>query len=461
MGIEFIKMPDIGEGIAEVELVAWHVAVGDQVSEDQILADVMTDKATVEIPSHVAGRVVSLDVTVGQVVAVGTPIIHIENEAVAKASSGQEATNNIAASPKATLPAATPETHLPSAAPTTERVQPQASPTTAAAAHATPAHATPAPATPMPAAAPSAPNSPPALATGQASARPIAAPAVRRRAWELGIDLTQVTPTGPAGRITQADLELHAKHYENNSTLRNSNRGCEPMDVTESIPVIGLRRKIAQKMQEAKRRIPHFTYVEEVDVTELEALRTQLNAQHGNTRGRLTLLPFLIRAMVLAVRDHPEVNARYDDDAGVLTRHTAVHLGLATQTEGGLMVPVIRHAQTLDLWACAAEVLRLAEAARSGRATREELTGSTLTLTSLGALGGIVSTPVINHPEVAIVGTNRIVERPMIKNGLAVARKMMNLSSSFDHRVVDGMHAAEFIQQVRAYLECPGTLFIE
>jgi 2-oxoisovalerate dehydrogenase E2 component (dihydrolipoyl transacylase) len=459
MGIEFIKMPDIGEGIAEVELVAWHVAVGDQVSEDQILADVMTDKATVEIPSHVAGRVVSLDVTVGQVVAVGTPIIHIEKQAIAKVVSAQEAINTIAITSKITLPAATPAELPPVAAPTTETLRPQTSPTTAAAAHATPGHAIPEPATPMPAAAPSAPT--PALATGQASARPIAAPAVRRRAWELGIDLAQVTPTGPAGRITQADLEQHAKHYEKNSNKPRKNNRYEPIDATESIPVIGLRRKIAQKMQEAKRRIPHFTYVEEVDVTELEALRAQLNAQHGNTRGRLTLLPFLIRAMVLAVRDHPEVNARYDDDAGVLTRHAAVHLGLATQTEGGLMVPVIRHAQTLDVWACAAEVLRLAEAARSGRATREELTGSTLTLTSLGALGGIVSTPVINHPEVAIVGTNRIVERPMIKNGLVVARKMMNLSSSFDHRVVDGMHAAEFIQQVRAYLECPGTLFIE
>jgi 2-oxoisovalerate dehydrogenase E2 component (dihydrolipoyl transacylase) len=227
-----------------------------------------------------------------------------------------------------------------------------------------------------------------------------------------------------------------------------------------SSPVIGLRRKIAQKMQEAKRRIPHFTYVEEIDVTELEDLRTRLNTQYAASRGRLTLLPFLIRAMVLAVRVHPEVNARYDDDAGVVTRFAGVHLGLATQTDGGLMVPVIRHAETLDLWACAAAVLRTSEAARSGKATRDDLSGSTLTLTSLGALGGIVSTPVINHPEVAIVGTNRIVERPMIKGGLVVARKMMNLSSSFDHRVVDGMNAAQFIQQIRGYLECPGTLLV-
>jgi 2-oxoisovalerate dehydrogenase E2 component (dihydrolipoyl transacylase) len=213
-------------------------------------------------------------------------------------------------------------------------------------------------------------------------------------------------------------------------------------------------------MQEAKRRIPHFTYVEEIDVTELEDLRARLNAQYGATRGRLTLLPFLMRAMVLALRDHPEVNARYDDEAAVVTRFTAVHLGLATQTSGGLMVPVIRHAETLDLWACAAEILRLAEAARNGKATREELSGSTITVTSLGPLAGIAHTPVINHPEVAIIGPNRIVERPMIKGGLVVARKIMNVSSSFDHRVVDGMNAAEFIQQIRGYLECPGTLLI-
>jgi 2-oxoisovalerate dehydrogenase E2 component (dihydrolipoyl transacylase) len=313
---------------------------------------------------------------------------------------------------------------------------------------------------PIPVPEPVAAGTPAATTSG--ADKPIAAPAVRRRAWELGIDLQTVKGTGPAGRISHADLAAQTgQNSEFDSYSGNKNTGYRHFLSQETIPVIGLRRKIAQKMQEAKRRIPHFTYVEEVDVTELEALRALLNTQHGKTRGRLTLLPFLIRAMVLAVREHPEVNARYDDDAGVVTRFGAVHLGLATQTEGGLMVPVIRHAETLDLWACAAEVLRLAEAARSGKATREELTGSTLTLTSLGALGGIVSTPVINHPEVAIVGTNRIVERPMIRGGAVVARKMMNLSSSFDHRVVDGLHAAEFIQRVRGFLECPATLFVE
>jgi len=284
---------------------------------------------------------------------------------------------------------------------------------------------------------------------------------VRQRAKALGIDLASVTPTASDGRITHADLDRCASSSKLDSSSRLSNKGYQPLESTETIPVIGLRRKIAQKMQEAKRRIPHFTYVEEMDVTELEALRAQLNAEHGKTRGRLTLLPFLIRALVLAVRTHPEVNARYDDDAAVITRYAAVHLGLATQTDGGLMVPVIRHAEALDLWACAAEVKRLADAARSGKAAREELSGSTITLTSLGPLAGIAHTPVINHPEVAIVGPNRIVERPMIKHGRVVTRKMMNISSSFDHRVVDGMNAAEFIQRVRGYLECPATLFVD
>jgi 2-oxoisovalerate dehydrogenase E2 component (dihydrolipoyl transacylase) len=229
----------------------------------------------------------------------------------------------------------------------------------------------------------------------------------------------------------------------------------------ERVPVIGLRRRIAQKMQESKRRIPHFTYVEEVDVTELEVLRASLNAKWGAQRGHLTLLPLLLRAMVLAVREFPQINARFDDEAGVVTRHGAVHIGIATQTEAGLMVPVLRHAEARDLWASAAEVARLAQAARAGKATRDELTGATLTITSLGALGGIVSTPVINPPEVAIVGVNRIVERPVLQGGAVVARQMMNLSSSFDHRVVDGLDAAQFVQALRAYLESPTTLFVE
>lgn len=428
MGIQIIKMPDIGEGIAEVELVAWHVKAGDIVTEDQILADVMTDKATVEIPSPVTGTVLALGGTVGQVMAVGSEVIRIE----------------VAGSGNAKAAAATQPEPVPVTAVAASQVQ---------AAPVAPTSAPPEPST----AQPQAPvANKPSAATGD---RAIAAPAVRRRAWELGVDLQAIPGTGPGGRITQADLEAFSAGAATGNA--GSDQRFAKNHDEEVIPVIGLRRKIAQKMQEAKRRIPHFTYVEEIDVTELEDLRLQLNARHGANRGRLTLLPFLIRAMVLAVRQHPEVNARYDDDAGVLTRYGAIHMGLATQTEAGLMVPVIRHAESLDLWACAAEVVRLAQAARSGKASRDELNGSTLTLTSLGALGGIVSTPVINHPEVAIVGTNRIVERPMVKGGAVVVRKIMNLSSSFDHRVVDGLHAAEFIQQLRSYLECPGTLFVE
>lgn len=435
MATETIKMPDIGEGIAEVELVAWHVKVGDLVTEDQILADVMTDKATVEIPSHVTGTVLSLDVAVGQVVAVGTKIIHIDVP-----QKGANTLNNPAPAedrevrPAQTIAAATPA--LPAAAQTVH------SPV-------------------LKAESPGRLQTRPSSAIDVSDHRPIAAPAVRQRASELGIDLRAVVATGPAGRITHADLEAHPVNQSTFDSLSgNKYGGYERLFAQESIPVIGLRRKIAQKMQEAKRRIPHFTYVEEIDVTELEAFRATLNADYSATRGKLTVLPFLIRAMVLAVREHPQVNARYDDDAGVVTRFAAVHLGLATQTSGGLMVPVIRHAESLDFWACASAISQTSEAARSGKASREDLTGSTITLTSLGALGGIVSTPVINHPEVAIVGTNRIVERPVIHKGMVAARKMMNLSSSFDHRVVDGMDAAQFIQRIRRYLECPGTLLL-
>jgi 2-oxoisovalerate dehydrogenase E2 component (dihydrolipoyl transacylase) len=292
---------------------------------------------------------------------------------------------------------------------------------------------------------------------------------VRRRAWELGVDLEQVTGSGSGARVMHADLEAYAKLHPSPPALRAAPTAIAPprppigteTDAQQTIPVIGLRRRIALKMQDSKRRIPHFTYVEEVDVTELEALRERLNTQHAKERGRLTVLPFLARAMVLALREFPQINARFDDDVGVVTRYGAVHLGVATQTDNGLMVPVLRQAQAHDLWSCAAEIARLAEVARSGKATREELSGSSITLTSLGALGGIVSTPVINHPEVAIVGVNRMVARPVVRGGQVVVRQMMNLSSSFDHRVVDGLDAAKFVQAVRGYLEIPATLFVE
>jgi 2-oxoisovalerate dehydrogenase E2 component (dihydrolipoyl transacylase) len=444
MGIHVIKMPDIGEGIAEVELVAWHVQVGDVVAEDQILADVMTDKATVEIPSSVSGKVLALGGAVGQVMAVGSEVIRIEVEGAGnlKPESATALANTAQIATKSVANTATAETTKPVAAPA--------------------AAAAPAPAPqPAPARNGNANGKAPVALVRAPGDKPIASPSVRRQAWDLGVELQFVPGTGPAGRITHEDLQAYAQRASQAQAGGSTDQRYVQRVDEETVPVIGLRRKIAQKMQESKRRIPHFTYVEEVDMTELEALRARLNAQHGKTRGRLTVLPFIARAVVLAVRAHPQINARYDDDAAVATRYGAVHLGIATQTEGGLMVPVVRHAETLDLWACATEVVRLAEAARSGKAARDELSGSTITITSLGALGGIVTTPVINHPEVAIVGVNRLVERPMIRNGAVVARQMMNLSSSFDHRVVDGMHAAEFVQLIRGYLECPATLFVE
>lgn len=419
MGLHVIRMPDLGEGIAEVELVAWHVKPGDTVTEDQTLADVMTDKANVEIPSPVAGRVLALGGEVGQVLAVGSELIRLEVESA----------GNVAAAMAGSAVAQGGGTEPPVPA----------------------AHA--------------AVSRPPRTEPGVAiEERSIASPAVRRRAWELGVDLARVPPTGLGGRIMQADLDAWLARGGPRSAPAQTAPATEPAvqpDETHEVRVIGLRRKIAQRMQDAKRRIPHFTYVEEVDVTELEVLRARLNERWAGQRQHLTLLPFLVRAMVLSVREHPEINARFDDEAGVVTRHRSVHLGMATQTDAGLMVPVLRHAESRDLWGNATEMTRLADAARAGRATRDELTGSTVTITSLGALGGIVSTPVINAPEVAIVGINRIVERPAMLRGAVVPRKLMNLSSSFDHRVVDGRHAAEFVQALRARLECPATLFVE
>ena len=427
-------MPDIGEGIAEVELVAWHVKPGDAIVEDQALADVMTDKANVEIPSPVAGTVLSLGGDVGQTLAVGSELIRIEVADIGK----------------------TPARPAPDKSPAL--VEPSA-----------PARAAPAAATAQkPAAsessvaqvrtAPAAPRS-----ASSSNERPIASPAIRRRAWELGVELSDVAGTGLGGRVMQSDLD--AASAKRGSAAPRPAAATAPTGVVredeQAIPVIGVRRKIAQKMQDAKRRIPHFSYVEEIDVTELEVLRARLNARWGEQRAKLTLLPFLVRAVVAAVREFPQVNARFDDEVGIVTRHGGVHVGIATQTEVGLMVPVLRHAEALDLWAVAAEVDRLARGARGGKMTRNELTGSTITITSLGALGGIVTTPIINHPEVAIVGVNRIVERPMMRAGAVVARQMMNLSSSFDHRVVDGIDAARFVQAIRALLEVPATMFVE
>ncbi len=421
MGTHVIRMPDIGEGIAQVELVEWFVKVGDAVSEDQVLADVMTDKATVEIPSSVAGTVVALGGVPGEVMAVGAELIRIEVQG--SGNHHQADTTVVAAEPEEAVAMAD--------------------------APATPSTAAPARAEVKPTAAPGKPAC-------EASARPLASPAVRQRARDEGIDLALLRGTGPAGRIRHADLDA----FLSGSRTPQAAATGAPRTDEERIAVIGLRRKIAQRMQEATRQVAHFSYVEEIDVTALLSLRADLNAQFGDTRGKLTLLPLLIRALVVALRDFPQINAHYDDQQQVITRYGAVHMGIATQSDNGLMVPVLRHAEAADLWFTAGEINRLAHAARSGKAARNELSGSTITLTSLGALGGIASTPVINRPEVAIVGVNRVVERPMVVNGQIAIRQMMNLSSSFDHRVVDGMDAARFIQAVKRLLEQPAMLFV-
>ncbi|MDP1648976.1 MAG: dihydrolipoamide acetyltransferase family protein [Rubrivivax sp.] len=428
-GIRVIKVPDVGEGIAEVELVAWHVKAGDTVAEDQALADVMTDKASVEIPSPVAGRVLALGGEVGQMLAVGAELIRIE-------AAGE---GDVPAAVSAPVPAVAP-LHGPVAAANAATAQRIAAPQPPAA----------------------APPNPARFPTLVPAGRPIASPALRRRAWELGVDLKDVPASGTAGRVMQADLDAYvAVHGARAPGAAAAVERKQERNDEQALPVIGLRRRIALQMQESKRRIPHFSYVEEIDVTELEGLRAALNAKWGAERGRLTLLPLLMRALVLAVREFPQVNARFDDEAGIVTRHGAVHLGVATDTRHGLMVPVVRHAEACSVWALAAEMARLAEAARTGRATRDELSRSTITISSLGALGGIVSTPIINRPEVAIVGVNRIVERPMARAGAVVLRQTMNLSSSFDHRVVDGIDAARFVQAMRATLEAPALLFAD
>jgi 2-oxoisovalerate dehydrogenase E2 component (dihydrolipoyl transacylase) len=425
MGTHVIKMPDIGEGIAEVELSQWHVKVGDMVVEDQVLADVMTDKAMVDIPSPVHGKVIALGGQPGEVMAVGSILISIEVEGA----------GNVKAS-AAPAPTAVKEAPV-AAAPKVEAVM-ENKPVAA----------------PRPAAVCQGP-----MVAREANERPLASPAVRKHALDLGIQLRLVRGTGPAGRVLHEDLDTYLAQGQSNASSVSS--GYIQRNDEEQIPVIGMRRKIAQRMQDATQRAAHFSYVEEIDVTAVEELRAHLNEKHGATRGKLTLLPFLVRALVVALRDFPQINARYDDEAQLITRLGAVHVGIATQADIGLMVPVVRHAEARSLWDNAAEISRLATAARNGKASRDELSGSSITLTSLGALGGIVSTPVLNLPEVAIVGVNKIVERPMVIKGQIVIRKMMNLSSSFDHRVVDGMDAALFIQAVRGLLEQPATLFVE
>jgi 2-oxoisovalerate dehydrogenase E2 component (dihydrolipoyl transacylase) len=420
------KLPDVGEGTAEAELVGWHVKVGDAVEEDQIIADIMTDKATVEITSPVAGTVVAIYGEAGKSVPVGGPLVAFDVE-------GRGNVSTPVAAPK---PAENSTTNS-AAISTTQSAIAKTSTTSSS--------------KPVPALTGRAPGE-----------RPSASPAVRNRARDLGVDLTFVPGSGPAGRITHEDLDGFIARGGSQPVAAPSGGGSTyaKAEGTTEVRIIGLRRKIAEKMAESVRRIPHITYVEEIDVTALEELRAHLNATKAKDQPKLNLLPFIARAIVVALRDQPQINATYDDEAGVLTQHAPVHLGIAAQTPNGLMVPVVRHAEARDPYETALEIARVSGAAKDGTAKREELSGSTITITSLGTLGGVVHTPIINHPEVAIVGPNKIAERVVVRDGQMVVRKMMNLSSSFDHRIVDGHDAAVFVQRIKGLLEHPATLWI-
>ncbi|MDP3600810.1 MAG: dihydrolipoamide acetyltransferase family protein [Bosea sp. (in: a-proteobacteria)] len=437
MAERIVKLPDVGEGIAEAELVEWHVKVGDIIREDDLLAAVMTDKATVEIPAPVDGKVTWIGAEIGDTVAIGSALVRLEVAGEGGAVDAPAEDVELEGLPPAEAP--TPPARAPRQPETAE--EPPRAMTVPRPAKALAGAAAPAPALPR-------------RAPGE---RPLASPAVRLKAREAGIDLRQVAGTGPAGRILHEDLDaflLRGPEAERKPGL------AEKTGVSE-IKVVGLRRKIAEKMALAKARIPHITIVEEVDVSALEDLRAVLNKKPTPERPKLTLLPFLMRAMVKALAEQPNLNALYDDEAGIVRQHAGIHLGIATQTPGGLMVPVVKHAEARDIFGCALELNRIAERARQGTATRDELTGSTITITSLGAMGGIATTPVINHPEVAIVGVNKMMIRPVWDGTTFVPRKMMNLSSSFDHRVVDGWDAAVFVQRLKELLENPATLFID
>lgn len=437
MTIHAIRLPDVGEGVAEAELVEWHVKIGELVREDDTLAAVMTDKATVEIPSPIAGKIVWLAADVGAVIAVGSDLVRLE------AGGGDSDT---VADP---VPAPKVKLTTPDAAPADpEEKRPTA-------------RQDPTPRAPVKADSP-----PPAAsfrqfgggAPRQEGEKPLASPAVRLRAREAGIDLRQVPGTGPASRITHEDLDAFLAQGR---AMIGAIPGRRPRTEIEEIKIVGLRRRIAEKMTIASTRIPHITYVEEVDVTALEDLRSGINNTKRPDRGKLTLLPFLMRAMVAAIADQPNLNAIFDDEAAILRQHAGIHIGIAAQTPAGLMVPVVRHVEALDIWGCGAELTRLGEAAKNGTATRDELSGSTITITSLGAMGGVVTTPIINHPEVAIIGVNKIMMRPVWNGSTFIPRKLMNLSSSFDHRVVDGFDAARFVQRIKTLLETPALIFME
>ncbi|WP_353184871.1 dihydrolipoamide acetyltransferase family protein [Bosea sp. (in: a-proteobacteria)] len=462
MAERIIKLPDVGEGIAEAELVEWHVKVGDVVREDDLIAAVMTDKATVEIPSPVEGEVTWVGAEVGDTVAIGSAIVKLKVAGEGGAAAEEPAENQSVIPGQAEGLSPEPRTDAPDrkgaggGAALSESSSALGSGPFAGAKSRNDGGGS--------AAKLVAPPPPKAAHAGTAPAqrrapgeKPLASPAVRLKAREAGVDLRQVQGTGLAGRITHEDIDAFLL------------RGPEPARggglversaVTE-VKIVGLRRRIAEKMALSKSRIPHITIVEEVNVSPLEDLRATLNRKPTPERPKLTLLPFLMRAMVKALAEQPALNALYDDEAGIVRQHAAINIGIATQTPTGLIVPVVKHAEARDLWGCGIELARLAERGRDGTATRDELTGSTITITSLGAFGGIATTPVINYPEVAIVGVNKMVVRPVWDGTGFVPRKMMNLSSSFDHRVIDGWDAAVFVQRLKELLENPATLFVD
>ncbi len=427
MGEFVIKLPDVGEGVAEAEIVEWEVAIGDVVQEDSILAAVMTDKATVEIPSPVDGRIVWLGAEPGDVMSVGSPIIKLEVDGEGNVAENSE----VKVEEPAPVQPAQSSAFVVQAPKTKINIEkPVASPARQATVG-------------------------PVRAEGE---KPIASPAVRKRALDAGVDLRQVSGAGPAGRISHEDLDAF---FDGSTVTTRPGGGLVANTSVSDVKIVGLRRKIAEKMSISKSRIPHITIVEEVDMTALEELRGTLNKAKSEDQPKLTLLPFLMRALVKAVGEQPNLNAIFDDEAGVVHQYGGVHIGMAAQTPNGLVVPVIKHAEARDVWGCAAEVNRLAVAAKSGAATREELSGSTITITSLGPLGAIATTPVINHPEVAILGVNKMAIRPMWDGTDFVPRKMMNISSSFDHRVIDGWDAAVFVQRIKSLLETPAMIFME
>ena len=420
MGEYVIKLPDIGEGVAEAELVEWNVAEGDLVREDQVLGSVMTDKASVEIPSPVAGKVTALGASLGETVAVGSVIVRLEVEGAGNNGEAEEP-------PKAKAPVA--EKAKPEMAKPTEKT---------------------------------APNTPPAKDGVISSFRkkgdkPLASPSVRGRALKSGIDLRIVPGSGPIGRITHDDLDAFISG-QSGQTKPSSGQARDTS--SQEIPIIGMRRKIAERMVRSATEIPHITIVEEFDVTDIERLRASLNNKRTPDQAKLTLLPLLMRGLVTTLKSYPQMNAHYDPETNMLTQYGGVHIGIATQTERGLVVPVVKHCEALNIWEQAAQVLRLSESAREGGISRDELSGSTITISSLGALGGLATTPIINYPEVVIIGVNKMRVVPVWIDEKFVPRKVMNLSCSFDHRFIDGWDAAQFIHTLKGLIESPAEIFI-